>query len=158
MSEVRQPTIGTACERLALGTANFDGSPMRPRLHSLDAAFEGGVNFIDTADSKRRGRGRQEAIVGRWLGASGRRHQTVLATGGGTTGTAQRRRPLGAAHSAEPRRLQTTWIDVHMLHHVDLTVRWDENGGLARLIAQGKILCRDQNCGPADDDAASHGA
>ena len=116
----------------------------------LDVALEGGVNFIDTADIYNRdaGESASEAIVGRWLRkASDRRRQTVLATKVyGTTGDGPNDGGLSARHiqlacEASLRRLHTTWIDVYMLHHVDLTVRWDETlEALQRLIAQGKIL------------------
>ena len=80
---------GLLVSRIALGTMDFgyllDESTS---FAVLDAAVEGGVNHLDTADvyggpqaaDMTMGYGISEEVIGRWLQRSGRRDEIVLAT------------------------------------------------------------------------------
>ncbi|MDB5075547.1 MAG: putative oxidoreductase, partial [Chloroflexi bacterium] len=62
-----------------LGAMNFGGPTPEDESHRIiDAALDGGINFIDTADVYNAGE--SERIVGRALQRNGRRDQVVLAT------------------------------------------------------------------------------
>ena len=75
---------GLRVSRLCLGTMTFGGQCDEARSHAiLDAAAEGGIDFLDTADVYPLGggpatAGRTEEIVGAWL--KGKRQQFILAT------------------------------------------------------------------------------
>src|SRR6516225_1426425 len=75
---------GLSVSRLCLGTMTFGLQCDEAQSFAiLDAAAEGGVDFIDTADVYPLGGdlttvGRTEEIVGRWL--KGRRDRYVVAT------------------------------------------------------------------------------
>ena len=117
----------------------------------LDAAVEGGVPFIDTADVYPLGGGldtvgRTEEIIGRWLADTGRRDDVVLATKCvGATGPrpwergASRRHVLDAI-DASLRRLQTDFIDLYQLHSYDAETPIDETlSALDHLVQVGKV-------------------
>lgn len=152
MMEARQVgNSGLRVSPLTVGTANFgyvtDETSAR---RILNRALDAGITFIDTADIYNRGQGEaaSEPVIGRWFAEqTSRRQQVILATKVyGVTGLGPNDAGLSARHirlacEESLRRLRTDWIDVYMLHHVDLTVRWEETlGALDRLIAQGKIL------------------
>jgi len=94
------------------------------------------------------GKGRSEEMIGRWLAAgASRRDQAVVATkvygamGEGPNDMYVSARNLRRACDASLRRLQTDYIDVYMLHHVDRSTPWDEIWeALALLHQQGKVL------------------
>jgi 1-deoxyxylulose-5-phosphate synthase len=115
----------------------------------LDAASEGGITFLDTADVYPLGGdatsvGRTEEIVGRWL--SGRRDDFVVATK--CVGPMSRRRwDQGASRKhifdaidASLRRLGTDYIDLYQLHQFDPAVTHDESiSALNDLVRLGKV-------------------
>ena len=72
--------IGAKVSRLALGTMNFGWhTDEQASTAIMDAAFDAGVNFFDTADIY--GAGASESILGRWFADEpSRRDQVVLAT------------------------------------------------------------------------------
>lgn len=125
----------------------------------MDRAIEVGLNFFDTADayppkwaSAMVGRdvplGTTENIIGRWFAQGGRRRDhVVLATKVySDMGDWPNERGLSAlnikrACEASLRRLQTDYIDVYQMHHVDRETPWDEIWeGMELLRRQGKIL------------------
>ena len=65
---------------LALGTVNFSWlTDEADSFAILDAAFEAGVNLVDTSDNYNAGK--TEALLGRWFAlGGGRREKTVLAS------------------------------------------------------------------------------
>ena len=75
---------GLVVSRICLGTMTFGLQCDEPTSRAiLDAAADGGVTFLDTADVYPLGGdlqtvGRTEEIVGRWL--AGRRDQFIVAT------------------------------------------------------------------------------
>src|SRR3974390_2033488 len=84
MQHVKFGRTGLRVSRLCLGTMTFGLQCDEPSSHAiLDAAANGGIDFIDTADVYPLGgdqtpRGRTEEIVGAWL--KGKRHQFIVAT------------------------------------------------------------------------------
>ena len=147
---------GLSVSRLGLGTMNFGGFTTAAEAHGiLDAAHDGGVNLIDTADvygwTVRKGL--TEEILGDWFAqGGGRRERTVLATkvygtmeieGRDGWPNAGRLSALNIrrACDASLRRLKTDHIDVYQLHHVDRRTPWDEMWqALDILLTQGKVL------------------
>ncbi len=116
----------------------------------MDRALEHGINFFDTANvyGWKLGEGVTEQIVGRWFAqGGGRRDKVVLATKvyGKMARLAQRQglsaRSIIRACDASLRRLQTDYIDLYQMHHIDRTTPWEEIWqAMETLVAQGKVL------------------
>jgi aryl-alcohol dehydrogenase-like predicted oxidoreductase len=149
--------------RLCLGTMNF--GPLTPPAEShaiMDRAHELGINFFDTANryggafsppgqvgqNEDAHVGWTEEILGDWFAAGGgRRERTVLATKlYGAMGDWPNDGKLSAlnirrACDASLQRLQTDYIDLYQMHHVDRDTPWEEIWqAMESLVAQGKIL------------------
>lgn len=117
----------------------------------LDRAFEGGIDFIDTADVYPLGgdettAGRTEEIVGRWMRDRGVRDKVVLATkcagrmGPGANDAGLSRYHIQRAVEDSLRRLQTDVIDLYQVHAFDPTVPIDETLlALDDLVRAGKV-------------------
>jgi aryl-alcohol dehydrogenase-like predicted oxidoreductase len=115
----------------------------------LDAFVDDGFNLIDTADVYSRWvpghvGGESEAMIGRWLKKSGKRHRVVLATkvgkdmGDGKIGLAPKY--IRQAVDASLERLQTDHIDLYQSHDDDPNVPLaDTLGAYADLIQAGKV-------------------
>jgi aryl-alcohol dehydrogenase-like predicted oxidoreductase len=131
---------GLTVSRLALGTMTFGLQTDEAVSHQiLDAAVEGGVDFLDTADVYPLGgtletAGRTEEIIGRWLRARGpaARGQFVIATKAvGKVGPhawdqgASRKHLLDAIDKSLA-RLQTDHVDLYQLHSDDRETPLDE--------------------------------
>lgn len=119
----------------------------RRAFEVLDAFVAAGGNMIDTADSYpawvpgNRG-GESETIIGRWLRASGKRDQVLIATKVGKWARQQGLSSfnLNQALEGSLRRLQTDRIDLYQAHQDDAGVLLaDTLGGFARLIEHGKV-------------------
>ncbi len=71
---------------IGLGTMTWGEQNSEAEAHAqLDAAFDAGVNLIDTAEMypvppKQETYGLTETYIGNWLAATGRRHKGVLVT------------------------------------------------------------------------------
>ncbi len=145
---------GLSVSRLCLGTMNFGPMSSEPDSYIImDAALQAGINFFDTANryGVREGRGHvglTEEIIGRWWArGGGRREKVVLATKlFGAMGDWPNEGKLSAlnirrACEASLRRLQTDYIDIYQMHHVDRETPWDEIWqGMEQLQREGKIL------------------
>jgi aryl-alcohol dehydrogenase-like predicted oxidoreductase len=142
---------GLSVSRLVLGTMNF--GPQTSEKDSfaiMDRALEHGINFFDTANvyGWRKGEGWTEQIIGRWFAqGEGRREKTVIATklfgsmSDWPNDTYLSARNIRLACDASLRRLQTDYIDLYQMHHVDRSTPWDEIWeAFETLRAQGKIL------------------
>ena len=142
---------GLSVSRICLGTMNFGPETDEATSHSImDSALANGLNFFDTAN--RYGGvnqwGRTEEIMGRWFAkGDARREKVVLATklygemdlwpnNKGVSALNIRR-----ACDASLKRMQTDYIDLYQMHHVDRTTPWEEVWqAMEILVAQGKIL------------------
>ena len=142
---------GLSVSRLCLGTMNFGPETTEEDSHAImDRAHEVGVNFFDTANvyGWRKGEGWTEEIVGRWFAqGGGRREKVVLATKlyGGMSDwpndTYLSARNIRLACDASLRRLQTDYIDLYQMHHVDRRTPWDEIWEAFEVLRmQGKVL------------------
>jgi aryl-alcohol dehydrogenase-like predicted oxidoreductase len=151
MEYTRLGRTGLSVSRLCLGTMNFGPEAAEDESHAImDRAHELGINFFDTADvyGWARGEGITEHIIGRWFGrGGGRRERTVIATKlYGTMSDWPNDQHLSALHIRRAcdeslRRLQTDYIDIYQMHHVDRATPWDEIWqAMETLVAQGKIL------------------
>lgn len=119
---------GVQVSSLALGAMNF-GSIGRTTQDEataiVDAALEGGINLIDTADMY--GDGESEEMVGKAI--AGRRDDIVLATKAGLPMGDERnhrgssRRWLVTALDNSLRRLGVDHVDLYQIH------RWDPSTG-----------------------------
>ena len=154
-------STGLVVGPLALGTVNFSWLTNEADSFAiLDKAFEHGLNLIDTANNYNAGQ--SEALIGRWFAqGGGRREKTVLASkvysrpmewgsadplrrSGDWVGPNQR--GLSAKHIREAceaslKRLNTDYIDLYQMHHVDRETRWEEIWqAMELLVQQGKIV------------------
>ena len=142
---------GLRVSRLCLGTMNFGPETDEPTSFSImDSALEAGINFFDSANvyGRSKGRGATEEIVGRWFAqGGGRREKVVMATKlYGDMGDWPNDGKLSAlnirrACDASLKRLQTDYIDLYQMHHIDRRSSWDEIWEAMEVLrAQGKIL------------------
>jgi aryl-alcohol dehydrogenase-like predicted oxidoreductase len=142
---------GLKVSRLCLGTMNF--GPQTTEAESftiMDRALELGINFFDTANvyGWKVGEGVTEQIIGRWFAQGGsRRDKIVLATKVfGRMGDGPNQSRLSALHikracEASLRRLQTDYIDLYQMHHVDRDAPWEEIWqAMEQLYREGKVL------------------
>jgi aryl-alcohol dehydrogenase-like predicted oxidoreductase len=141
---------GLSVSGLCLGTMNFGPQTDESTSHSImDSAVEHGINFFDTAN--RYGGlkpGWTEEIIGRWFAqGGGRRESVVLATKlYGEMDKWPNNKWLSAlnirrAVDASLKRMQTEYIDLYQMHHIDRTTPWEEIWqAMEVLVAQGKIL------------------
>ncbi|CAM3439606.1 aldo/keto reductase [Paenibacillus lupini] len=145
---------GLKVSKLCLGTMNFGPeTDEKESFRIMDAAVDAGVNFFDTANvyGGQGNKGRTEEIIGRWFAqGGGRREKVVLATkvyGDMENGLDGPNRPGGLSaykirrHLEESlRRLNTDYIELYQMHHVDRNVSWDELWEAFQVqVNQGKI-------------------
>ena len=142
---------GLRVSPLCLGTMNFGPQTTEPDSHAiLDAAAAAGITFVDTANvyGWKKGEGWTETILGSWFASGGgRREQTVLATklygsmGDGPNQTGLSALAIRQQCDASLRRMQTDYIDLYQMHHIDRSAPWDELWEAFDVLKQqGKIL------------------
>jgi aryl-alcohol dehydrogenase-like predicted oxidoreductase len=142
---------GLLVSRLCLGTMNFGPETSEEDSHTImDRALDEEINFFDTANvyGWKKGEGVTENILGRWFAkGGGRRDKVVLATKlYGTMGDWPNQTKLSAlnirrACEASLRRMQTDYIDLYQMHHVDRDTPWEEIWqAMDLLVQQGKVL------------------
>lgn len=132
-------TLGVGCN--AFG-ARVDADGVRS---IVDAAFDAGVTFFDTADTY--SFGASEQLLGAAL--QGRRDDVVVATkfgidmggrNGPDHGARGSRRYVRRAVEASLRRLGTDHIDLYQLHQPDLVTPLEETlSALDELVTEGKV-------------------
>ncbi len=151
MEYVQLGRTGLKVSRLCLGTMNF--GPQTTEADSfaiMDKALDLGINFFDTANvyGWKLGQGVTEQIVGRWFAqGGGRREKTVIATKVygrmGTWPNQSRVSALSIRQQVEGslKRMQTDYIDLYQMHHIDRNTPWDEVWqAMETLVQQGKVL------------------
>ena len=137
---------------LCLGTMQWGWTASEKRARTvMDAYFEAGGNFLDTADvysvwARNNPGGVSEEIIGRWMKDRGNRDHIVLATKvRGRMWKGPDGEGLGRAHIAQAvehslRRLQTDHIDLYQSHSYDEHVPIDETmQGFDDLVRAGKV-------------------
>ena len=154
---------GIQVSKFCLGAMMF--GPMGNTDHAdcvriVHAAFDAGINFIDTADAY--SRGESEQILAKAL--KGRRDDVVLATkcfipmssdpnhGGGS------RRWIVRAVEDSLRRLETDYLDLYQLHRRDYRTDLEESlSALTDLQRQGKIRALGMSATPPNVLMEAHG-
>jgi aryl-alcohol dehydrogenase-like predicted oxidoreductase len=138
--EVSRIGLGT----WAIGGWMWGGSDAEVSLQTILAAFEMGINLVDTAPAY--GAGQSEEIVGRAIAESGRRAEIVIATKAGlesTDGKVQRNSSkdrIIREIEESLRRLRTDYIDIYQIHWPDPLVPIEETAeAMHQLYSQGKI-------------------
>jgi len=135
--------------RIALGTWAiggwmWGGTDEAESIATIRAAFELGINVVDTAPVY--GFGRSEEIVGRAVAESRLRSHVIIATkvglqweGGRVSRNASRARIMREVEDSL-RRLQTDYIDLYQVHWPDPLITIEETAdAMHTLFAQGKI-------------------
>ncbi len=140
---------GLRVSRLCFGTMNFGRDTTEEESRPImDEALASGLNFWDTANVYGSPNGMTESIIGRWLADDkSRRDQIVLATKVyGTMGEGENERGLSAkniklACEASLTRLQTDYIDMYQMHHIQRNTPWEEIWqAMEQLVQEGKVL------------------
>jgi aryl-alcohol dehydrogenase-like predicted oxidoreductase len=144
---------GLDVSRLCLGCMSFGppGGPTHPWVIDEDAAqpifrkaFEGGVNFLDTANHYNYGA--SEEITGRAIRKYARREEIVLATKVGLKmGEKPNQKGLSRKHILDQvdqslRRLGTDYIDLYYIHRLDPDTPMEEIlSALDWIVRAGKV-------------------
>ena len=139
----RMGRTGLKVSELCLGTMTFGHSADEEESRKIvDLAIDAGVNFFDTANSY--ADSRSEQYLGNIL--KGRRRDYVIATkffnpmGPGPNDSGMSRVHIMNAVEDSLRRLQTDWIDIYYIHHVDTQTPLEEMlRALDDLVRQGKV-------------------
>ncbi len=134
---------GLKVSEVCLGTMTFGhGTDERASEEIVDLAFDSGVNFFDTANTY--GDGASEVLLGNAL--KGRRRDAVVATkvfnpfGPGPNDSGMSRVHIINAVEDSLRRLQTDYLDLYYIHHVDTQTPLEEMlRALDDLVRQGKV-------------------
>ncbi|KAI0072392.1 Aldo/keto reductase [Panus rudis PR-1116 ss-1] len=140
-------SIGDKWEKLGMGSMNKESS-----FKLLDAFFEAGGNFIDTANGYQDES--SEEFIGEWMEARGIRDQIIVATKytsnfkRGDTNIKQMSNYFGnnvkSLHlsvEASLKKLRTDYIDILYVHWWDYDTSIEEVvDGLHTLITSGKVL------------------
>ncbi|TDL23205.1 Aldo/keto reductase [Rickenella mellea] len=140
-------SIGDKWENLGMGSMDKESS-----FKLLDAFFDAGGNFIDTANNYQDES--SEQFIGEWAEKRGIRDQLVIATKYTTnykrgndsiaqkvhfTGNSMKSMHLSV--EASLKKLRTSYIDILYLHWWDWSTSVEEvMNGLHNLVAQGKVL------------------
>jgi aryl-alcohol dehydrogenase-like predicted oxidoreductase len=128
----------------AIGGWMWGGTDEAQSIATIRAAFEHGINLVDTAPVY--GFGRSEEIVGKAIAESGLRSKVLIASkvglqweGGKVSRNASRARILREVEDSL-RRLRTDHIDIYQVHWPDPLVAIEETADtMHTLFVQGKI-------------------
>ncbi len=153
---------------ICLGTMTFGNTTSKEETFAiLDAAYDAGINFYDTAElypvpPDASYAGETEKIVGEWLKTK-QRESIILATkvAGAASGwfvppiryglTAIDRFHIKKACEGSLKRLQTDYIDLYQMHWPDTVVSIEESlRAFEELIKEGKV----RYIGTSNDTAA----
>ncbi len=144
---------GLKVSELCLGTMQFGWTADEPAsLRVLDAAYEAGINFIDTADVYSRWAegnpgGVSETIIGKWIKqAHIPRDQLVIATkvrsrlGPGPNDEGLSRQHILHAVEGSLQRLGVDYLDLYQAHAYDEKTPIEETlGAFDDLVRQGEV-------------------
>src|SRR6202043_1414528 len=128
----------------AIGGWMWGGTDEAESIATIRAAFEHGINIVDTAPVY--GFGRSEEIVGRAIAEGRLRSEVLIATKAGlqwdgerVSRNASRARILREVEDSL-RRLRTDYIDIYQVHWPDPLVTIEETAeAMLTLLQQGKI-------------------
>jgi aryl-alcohol dehydrogenase-like predicted oxidoreductase len=139
----RMGRSGLKVSEICLGTMTFGhGTDRAEAKRIVDRSIEAGVNFFDTANGY--SNGEAETIFGEIV--KGRRQELVIATkvfnpmGTGPNDSGMSRAHIMRAVEASLTRLQTDYIDIYYIHHVDTQTPLEEMlRDFDDLVHQGKV-------------------
>lgn len=145
---------GIKVSQLCLGTMQFGWTAdEKASFEVLDAAYDAGINFIDTADIYSRWidgnpGGVAENIIGQWLRKNPeKRTQVILATkvrgrmGEGPNDEGLSRKHIFSAVEQSLKRLGTDYIDLYQVHWPDESTPIEETlRALDDLVRDGRVL------------------
>ena len=145
---------GVKVSPLCLGTMQFGWTAdEKASFEVLDAAYDAGINFIDTADIYSRWidgnpGGVAESIIGKWLRKNPeKRTQVILATkvrgrmGEGPNDEGLSRKHIFSAVEQSLMRLGTDYIDLYQVHWPDESTPIEETlRALDDLVRDGRVL------------------
>jgi len=132
-SDLMVSAIAMGCWAIA-GDAFWGPQDEAEAIAALQAAFEAGINFFDTAEGY--GDGRSEELVGKALGSV--RQQAIIATK--VLPNHLRAEDVRAHCEASLRRLGTDYIDVYYIHWPNWSIPFAETmEAMTRLQEEGKI-------------------
>ncbi len=143
MNYRRMGRTGLKVSEICLGTMTFGhGTEEDEAKRIVDLATDAGVNFFDTANAY--SAGVSETMLGKAL--AGRRREAVIATkffnpmGPGPNDSGMSRVYIMNAVEDSLARLQTDYIDIYYIHHVDTETPLEEMlRALDDLVRQGKV-------------------
>jgi aryl-alcohol dehydrogenase-like predicted oxidoreductase len=139
--------------RLCLGTMNFGPETSEEDSFAImDKAIDLGINFWDTANvyGWKTGEGITENILGRWFARnSEKRDKVIIATK--VYGNMSKEnwpnyngnsaKNIKVAVEASLKRMQTDYIDLYQMHHIDRSAPWEEVWqAMEQLVQEGKVL------------------
>jgi aryl-alcohol dehydrogenase-like predicted oxidoreductase len=134
---------GLKVSEICIGTMTFGRSTDQSEAAKMvNLAIERGVNFFDTADGY--SNGESEVLLGKAL--KGKRRDAVVATkffnamGSGPNDSGMSRVHIMNALEDSLKRLDTDYIDLYYIHHVDVQTPLEEMlRALDDLVHQGKV-------------------
>jgi aryl-alcohol dehydrogenase-like predicted oxidoreductase len=135
---------GLKVSEICLGTMTFgNGADQAGASRMVDVALAAGVNFFDTANSYIGGT--SEAMLGEAL--KGKRHEAVIASkvfnpmGHRPNDSGMSRLHIKQQIEAILKRLQTDYLDILFIHHVDHATPLEEMlRAFDDLVREGKVL------------------
>jgi aryl-alcohol dehydrogenase (NADP+) len=152
MEHVRFGRTGLQVSQLCLGTMTFGYQcDEETSFAIMDAAFDAGITFWDTADVYPLGGptetvGRTEELIGRWMRDRGRRDDIILATkcfgrsGPNLWDQGNGRKNIMRAIDRSLERLGTDYVDLYQIHFYDRNTPIDETlRAMDDLVRAGKV-------------------
>ena len=135
---------GLRVSEICLGTMTFgNGADQDGATKMVNAALEAGLTFFDTANSYVGGT--SETMLG--VALKGKRHDAIIASkffnpmGGRPNDSGNSRLHIKQQIEGSLKRLQTDYLDIYYVHHVDHTTPLEEVlRALDDLVRDGKIL------------------
>jgi aryl-alcohol dehydrogenase-like predicted oxidoreductase len=139
----RMGRSGLKVSEICLGTMTFGhGADQAESARMVDMAIDQGINFFDTANTY--ADFQSEVFLGRAL--KKRRREAVVATkffnptGPGPNDSGMSRAHIMQAIEDSLRRLETDYVDIYYIHHVDTQAPLEEMlRALDDLVHQGKV-------------------
>ena len=139
----RMGRTGLKVSEICLGTMTFgQGTDEAAARKMVDLAFDAGINFFDTANGY--ADGRSETILGNIL--KGRRQEAIIASkvfnpmGTNPNNSGMSRVHIMQAIEDSLTRLQTDYLDIYYIHHVDIQTPLEEMlRAFDNLVTQGKV-------------------
>ncbi|KAM6492734.1 Aldo/keto reductase [Amanita muscaria] len=134
----------TPVSEIGFGTGGYTYEATLPdeeRFKALNAAYEEGCTFWDTADAY----GDSEDLIGQWFKRTGKRDEIFLATKFGVTFGGKKKitgdpEYVKAAFEKSRQRLGVDIVDLYYMHRADETVPIELTvGAMAELVKEGKV-------------------